>query len=164
MYFQIYDENQAVLVCQKKNIKIVGIALIIIGIITFGLMLPYTDPIHIPIVSILPFAIILFGFFVIFYKTSVIIDRSKGKVIRQTNLFGFYNWVRNVWDLEKIRKLEREYWGYDVEDPAYNYFYLTFFDQKDKVTIFRSGFEYENIIKHFNLFLKGKYSEPSIIE
>lgn len=155
MYFQIYDEINAILVCQKKNVKIGGISLIIVGILAFILMLQFTDPINIPIVSIIPLTIVLIGIFVIFYKTLITVDHSSGKVIRQTNILGFYKWVRNVWDVDKIVELKREYWEPYDDEPGYNKFKLKISDKEDEITIFKSHLEYENVIKHFNLYIKG---------
>lgn len=163
MKLHIYDNNHAVLVCQKKNIKIVGIALIITGVIIDILTLPFTEPLAYPIVLICSLLFILPGIGIIFHKTLIIVDHSIGKVTRQTNVFGLYKWVRNVWDLTKISSLEKKFFKSQDEDSDSYDINLKFSDG-NKIIIFQTYHEYNEVIDAFNLFIKGKNTAPGIID
>jgi len=163
---QIIDKNYAILDNQHPAAKgggwifvSFGMFLIILGVwAIFGL---YIEGEY--VIIIFGISTVFIGFICIRYYSYLEIDKISNKVYRYTIILGLYKWQRKAWDLDKIDKAEG--------DPDYfagllnrDLFNLKFISGETETALrLPLSTEAENYAKHFNLFIKGKYTTPGTI-
>ncbi|MHA2362380.1 MAG: hypothetical protein ACXAC7_00375 [Candidatus Hodarchaeales archaeon] len=170
MYFEIYDENRAIIDCQNKYIGYIGIALFItsIGIILVTvlntILFGYSQTQFSASIVLLAFVLPI-GYISYFHKNVVLIDHSIGKINRQTDVLGIYKWIRNDWNINEVVKLDTQ--DVHVESDEHSAWHTDHFLQLtngEKITIFTFSSSCSDIIKEFNLFLKQKYTDNIKVE
>ena len=168
MRLHILNENLAILDLKKPAAKYIGIFTILFGIFLeilgfVVIVMKWGGEI---IVFIFGIITILLGLIATFHKKALYIDRQGGKITHKVRLLGLINRIPNVWDLNTVEKAELDI--DDLPDPdGYHYgrFNLKFTNgETKKLFFFDSRVHFDNILKHFNLFIKGKYSTPGIIK